>query len=101
MKIFKGDELAKITDYRISHYKAGHTTLSDNSLYKVLSKGELPFRGNNSIVLEVIDEDENIIKIQCGKLLEELVRNEGKKLFFRTWHITHSYKTRDIEVEKI
>ena len=63
MKIFKCDKLEKITDYKISHYKAGYTTLSVNSLYNVLSKGELLFRGNNSIVLEVMDEDENIIKI--------------------------------------
>jgi len=102
IKIFNGDELEKITDYRISHYKAGHTTLSANSLYKVLSKGELPFRGNNSIVLEVIDEDENIIKIQCGKILEELVINEEKKFFFRAKNfIRNSNGTRDIAVENI
>jgi hypothetical protein len=78
------ENLAEIIDLRVSKYRAGYSILKEDSKYKVISKGQLPFRGKIYTVIEVLDKNLEIIKVRCGKSLQDVIETMTVKTYFRT-----------------
>src|SRR3979490_3337292 len=66
------NELRNITDPLVSHYKAGYSILNIDTIYKVISKGSLYYRGSQCTVIEVKNKKGEILKVRCGRMLEDL-----------------------------
>lgn len=98
-KISTGLELQEITDLSVSHYRAGHSILNTNTKYKVIAKGRLMYRDRECTVIEVLDEEDQLIKIRCGPILSEVMEDKIQTFVIQTGKIIRtSYQTRDIEI---
>ena len=97
-------EIQSIIDLKVSHYRVAYSILQENHKYKVISKGQLIYRGKTCTVIEVIEDEENSnerIKIRCGPALEEFLRGKTMQIWFETGSVVRSRNgsnSRDIKV---
>ena len=95
------NELRNITDPLVSHYRAGYSILNIDTIYKVISKGSLYYRGSKCTVIEVKNKKGEILKVRCGRMLEDLLEDISCITYFKTGSIIHIDKIKDIAVEEI
>jgi hypothetical protein len=93
------EKITEIVDVMISHYKAAYSALEENCRYKVISKGQLSYRGEECTVIEVVDENSNMIKVRCGPSLEELVEDKTLQFWFETDSIIRNKNCRDMLIK--
>src|SRR3979490_3065992 len=95
------NELRNITDPLVSHYRAGHSILDIDTIYKVISKGSLYYRGSKCTVIEVKNKKGEILKVRCRRMLEDLLENISCIIYFKTGSIIYVDRMNDITVEEI
>jgi hypothetical protein len=94
------EKLESLSDLMVSHYKAAYSILEENTRYKVISKGQLSYRGKECTVIEVTDENLNAIKVRCSTNLENYLENKTTKLWFETGTvITRTNNNKDISIK--
>jgi hypothetical protein len=85
IKITSEEEtLEELSDLMVSHYKAAYSALEENTRYKVISKGQLSYRGKECTMIEVIDENSNVTKVRCSANLENYLEDKTTKMWFET-----------------
>src|SRR3979490_1474454 len=95
------NESRNITDPLVSHYRAGYSILNTDTIYKVITKGSLYYRGSKCTVIEVKNKKGEILKVRCGRMLEDLLEDISCITYFKTGSIIHINKIKDIAVEEI
>src|SRR3979490_2687073 len=95
------NELRNIAVPLVSDYRAGYSTLNTDTVYKVITKGSLYYRGRKCTVIEVKNKKGEILKVRCGRMLEDLLEDISCITYFKTGSIIHIDKIKDIAVEEI
>ena len=93
------EKLEETMDLMISHYKAAYSALQENSRYKVVSKGQLPYRGKECTVIEVVDEKSTTVKVRCGPILGEFLKDKKIQVWFETGNVIRKGNARDITIK--
>ena len=79
----------------------GYSILNIDTIYKVISKGSLYFRGSKCTVIEVKNKKGEILKVQCERMLEDLLEDICCITYFKTGSIIYVDRMYDITVEEI
>src|SRR3979490_3330784 len=95
------NELRNITDPLVSYYRAGYSTLNTDTVYKVITKESLYYRGSKCTVIEVKNKKGEILKVRCGRMLEDLLEDISCITYFKTGSIIYVDRMNDIAVEEI
>jgi hypothetical protein len=97
-KVRMSDDLEEVEDLMTSHYRAGYSVLNTDTLYQLVAKSSRYYRNSKCTLVEVKDEDNNILKVRCGRMLEELLKNVNSRVNLRTENVTTRNGIKDIVV---
>jgi hypothetical protein len=98
IEISDSEELEEITN--CSGYKAAYKVLKPYSVYQAIAKGQLDWRGEQHLFLNVLEDNRILLKIRCGKQLYILMKDEVKRTFFRTQNLTAGGRDINVVLER-